>query len=114
MIYALLNGVNFRPQEARALVAGLEEGEELVLVREPGNAYDTNAIKVLHPENEIHLGYIEKDIAAELAPRMDDGEEFTCEMYSREGTIKVRLAIDREDGEEEDEALDEDDEQSIE
>lgn len=75
---AYLRGNNFRPIEAQAAFAGLIEGDSLILRREPGNQYDFNAIMVLQPESEIHLGYVAKEVAAELAPMMDEGREFRC------------------------------------
>lgn len=44
------------------------------LVREPENKYDINAIKVL--ANEKQIGYIGKEYAQILAPKMDEYEEF--------------------------------------
>lgn len=75
---AYLRGNNFRPIEAKAAFAGLIEGDALILQREAGNQYDPNAIMVIQPESEIHLGYVAKEVAAELAPLMDDNREFRC------------------------------------
>lgn len=44
------------------------------LVREPENKYDINAIKVL--ANDKQIGYIGKEYASILAPKMDEYEEF--------------------------------------
>lgn len=79
---AYLRGVNFRPIEAKAIVNQFEGGESLVLVREPGNQFDPNAIQVLDPETQIHLGYVAKEVAQELAPLMDEGLMFTCTVES--------------------------------
>lgn len=55
-------------------------GSRFRFEREPDNAYDPNAIKVLLPvRNGRHLleiGYVPAKIAAGLAPRMDEGESF--------------------------------------
>jgi hypothetical protein len=48
-------------------------GEDLpaILEREPGNPHDSNAIKVM--SGGSHIGYIPKEIAADLAVTMDSG-----------------------------------------
>lgn len=52
-----------------------------MLVREPGNQYDRNAVAI-HAPNAGLIGYINKQNAARLAKHMDSGEEysamFTC------------------------------------
>lgn len=75
---AYLRGNNFRPIEAKSIFAGLIEGDSLMLQREPGNQYDPNAIMVIHPPTEIHLGYVAKEVATELAPMMDEDRQFRC------------------------------------
>ena len=75
---AYLRGTSFRGIEAQAIAQNLIEGQELVLQREPSNAFDENAIAVLDPETQIHIGYVAKEVAADLAPEMDAGTEFTC------------------------------------
>ncbi|TVU37539.1 hypothetical protein EJB05_10858, partial [Eragrostis curvula] len=50
---------------------GRVTGREAVgLVREPLNEYDGNAIKVVN-RHTVHVGYIERSVAAVLAPLMD-------------------------------------------
>lgn len=50
------------------------------LKREPDNRYDPNAIQVFAGSDtdyglvQVHIGYIPKAVAAQLAPRMDTGE----------------------------------------
>lgn len=79
---AYLRGNNFRPIEAKVAYNELEDGDELILLREPGNQYDPNAIMVLQPDTEIHLGYVAKEVAIELASMMDEGQEFHCKVDS--------------------------------
>ena len=45
-------------------------GRKLVLRREPGNAHDANAIAVTTEAGE-QLGYVPRELAAELAPELD-------------------------------------------
>lgn len=44
-----------------------------LLVREPNNMYDENAIQV-RISGETHLGYVPRDMAAALAPKLDSGD----------------------------------------
>jgi hypothetical protein len=78
---SFLAGANFRPRDARDIVRDLGVGDELTLVRDKKNEYDANAIKVMYDGH--HLGFIERDTAARLAPLMDAEEiaglpSFTC------------------------------------
>lgn len=75
---AYLRGLSFRPIEAKNLVNQFQGGEVLTLQREASNQYDANAIMVLDPETSIHLGYVAKEVAVELAPLMDEDRYFTC------------------------------------
>lgn len=97
---AYLRGVSFRPVEAKAIVNGLEEGDALVLQREPGNAFDENAVMVLDPETQIHLGYVAKEVAVDLAPLMDAGTEFVCEVEAnamRSVLLAIAPAVETDD-----------------
>lgn len=88
--YALLNGVNFRPRESRDRVESLDFDTELRLEREPDNAYHGNAIKVM--EDEMHLGYVEADVANDIAERLDNDEPHVCTVAGRQGR-KLELLI---------------------
>lgn len=72
-------GMHFREREgvpAKAIVANFVPPVELTLEREPDNAFDAFAVKVLH--NGQHIGYIEAGVAAFLAPHLDDNVSYTC------------------------------------
>ena len=79
---AYLRGNNFRPIEAKAIFNSLVEGTGLIIEREPGNQFDPNAIMVIEPESHVHIGYVAKEVAAELAPLMDEGRFFSCKVDS--------------------------------
>jgi hypothetical protein len=94
---ANLVGVNFRPAEAREVVANLVPGDELTLERDPFNQYDENAIKVIFTElipvddlggrsfanGESHfIGFIERSIALNLAGWIDEGWTFNVRVKS--------------------------------
>jgi HIRAN domain len=53
-----------------------EPGAALVLRRDPGNEHDPNAVKVCLGGEQ--LGWVPRDLAAELAPRLDAGEEWSA------------------------------------
>lgn len=64
----------------------IKPGAELMMEREPTNPRDPNAVKV--SINEIHIGYIEKEIAGDLSDRMK-GHDIThkkCKVIGIRGT----------------------------
>jgi hypothetical protein len=67
-------GLNYRmipPQQAKlaAKVPILASFQ-----REPTNLYDGNAVEVWIDNDTLHIGYVPRDIAARLAPKIDSGE----------------------------------------
>jgi len=54
-------GVYYRTLDEISRIENLQEGEELVLFREPGNSYDRNAIKVMTKDGYV-IGYIPKNL----------------------------------------------------
>lgn len=66
---SLLTIVGMKHRGTEALVAGLPKGEPLTLVREPTNAHDPNAVRVL--ARGEHVAYIKGTQAAGLAQFMD-------------------------------------------
>jgi hypothetical protein len=83
-------GVTFTdgyPDNLRALREVMEGDEPLVaiLIRNPDNAHDKNAIQVHVPalgdENGM-IGHLTGPIAARMAPEMDDGERWAGEIES--------------------------------
>ncbi|WP_431903666.1 HIRAN domain-containing protein [Nonomuraea sp. bgisy101] len=74
-----LRGAKYKDDLARYVKAG----SELVLCREPDNAYDKDAVMVLGvvpsmgPE-PVALGYLPKGLADRLAPEMDAGRKFSA------------------------------------
>lgn len=72
-----LVGMKHHPPALQALAA-CSDGKELLLVREPTNKYDPNAIQVV-----MLLGYVKKEQAAKLAPTMDDWVNTTGDLGVR-------------------------------
>ncbi len=56
---------------------GGQPGAGLTLRRDPGNEHDANAIAV-HTVDGGQLGWVPRELAADLAPRLDAGEEWTA------------------------------------
>lgn len=72
-------GMHFREREgvpAKSIVANFMPPVQLTLEREPENAYDSFAVKVLYQGQ--HIGYIEASSSCFLAPWMDQGNVYEC------------------------------------
>jgi single-stranded-DNA-specific exonuclease len=61
-------GVTFGGRQS--VIRQMQAGEPLILRREHDNAYDRNAIRV-ERANGVQVGYISKELAAELAKQID-------------------------------------------
>jgi cold shock CspA family protein len=61
-------GVTYEGRQS--IVALLRTGEEVLLVREPDNPYDGNAIKVIRKHGQC-FGFISRHLAASLASKFD-------------------------------------------
>jgi hypothetical protein len=57
--------------------AAAAPGQPLALRRDPRNEHDANAIAVELPSGEA-LGFVPRELAAELAPRLDAGEPWSA------------------------------------
>ncbi|HEY1977407.1 MAG TPA: helicase-related protein [Candidatus Baltobacteraceae bacterium] len=74
-------GVSFEGRQD--VLAGLREGVELELRREPENAHDPNAIAVFY--GNLQLGFIKRAIAKHIAPVIDGGEPYRARIASLTG-----------------------------
>jgi hypothetical protein len=54
----------------QAAVALLTQWEQVFLVRESDNTFDSNAVRVQRWDHQ-HVGYLNRELAKILAPRMD-------------------------------------------
>jgi len=73
----------------------IKYGEAVKVQREPSNSYDKNAIKVLSNSGSM-LGYIPKNFAAVLAPKMDSGLKVSAnikEIGRRDGGLRLRINL---------------------
>lgn len=79
----------------------VQEGTEMLLVREPTNQYDKNAIKVVVKDNNIQIGYLSRDVAEKFAPMLDKGRKVNsviCMVVTGGGDLSygVNIEIDIE------------------
>lgn len=92
-IFSALVGVNFRPKEAKEIVKALEIGDTLSLESDPGNPYDANAVKVIHPETETFIGFLSRESNMETAAHLNNGCSATATVVSFLATLKPHLSI---------------------
>ncbi len=92
--FSKLVGVKF--SEMQANIALCKPGDKLTMIREPDNPFDPNAIKVY--KDKMPLGYINRDLASQLAPRIDNGNKYMCIIQAVTGGGKklhgVNIMID--------------------
>jgi hypothetical protein len=81
-------GVNHRPG-ARMRLASLLPGEQLILKREPENAYDKNAVAVY--EGEMHVGYIPAVDAPAITKALLLGLAVTAVYRGRPATTSIEV-----------------------
>ena len=72
--HSKIAGVTFNGRQA--VVQKLRTGERLSLIRERANPHDRNAIAVYSRAQQV--GYIKRELAAKLAPKIDQGAEYRC------------------------------------
>ena len=53
-------------------------GDRLLLVRQPDNPYDGNAVEVRWRNGRLLLGHLPRKIAAQIAPMLDAGSAVRC------------------------------------
>jgi single-stranded-DNA-specific exonuclease len=61
-------GVSY--ENRQSVVAQLQQGEQVLLIRQPENSYDENAVMVTR-QNGQQFGYLNRELAAMLATRLD-------------------------------------------
>lgn len=99
VIFSKIVGTSFRGND----LTELSKEAQLTLKREPENQFDSNAIAIYSDVD--HIGYIKKELAAELAPKMDKGTKITAKISEITGGtedkknigINIRLVISEAD-----------------
>ena len=77
-------GVSFRPEAVAD--ASFDPGARLVLIPEPENEHDPNAIGVWNDELSLQAGYVPRAVAAELA-----GDEQAVSLWRAGEGLRVLL-----------------------
>src|SRR5262245_4913766 len=75
-------GVSFRPEALGE--SGFDPGRRLALVPEPDNEYDPNATGIWNEERTIQIGFVPREVAAELR-----GDEQAISLRRVEGGLRV-------------------------
>lgn len=77
-------------EERQNLIGQLTGNEPCRLIPEPTNPYDKNAIAVhvAYGATTWHIGYIPKEIAAEIAPHLE-GEAIMCKIAEITGGFEL-------------------------
>lgn len=85
--YSKVRGVSRRNPDGsdrQTIASKCRRGEKLILVREPDNPRDRNAVKVMRRggflSGEQQLGYLSAEVAEEIAPLLDRGERVEAEV----------------------------------
>lgn len=97
--YTKVVGVSFEGRQDQ--IRTLEPGHRLRLHREPHNAHDPHAIKVLTDAGE-QIGYLSAKLAARLAPSVDSGTRYAVSISDITGGgedrhLGVNIYIQRQD-----------------
>lgn len=80
-----------RTEAAKQFVAGLEKGQQVMLMAEPENPIDPNAIAAYIDYERI--GYIDKDETSEVHPLLDDNHQCDAVIERRDEHITFFISI---------------------
>ena len=89
-------------ENRQELIKELKVDSEVILLRDPTNQYDKNAIAVKTKEN-IQIGWVPKKIAEVLAPEIDAGINWQAKVESIIGNeqqlkgVLIKLFLSRHD-----------------
>lgn len=75
---------------AREMIANLRRNEDLVLVREPSNPHDRNAVAV-HAADGTKLGYVPRVDAPAVAKALDLELPCACRFDGKPSTTSVTI-----------------------
>jgi hypothetical protein len=78
-------GVSYRPDALPDV--SFDPGRRLALVREPENEHDPNAVAIWNEGRTLQIGYVPRDIAAELR-----GDEQAVSLWRVDGGLRVLIA----------------------
>jgi hypothetical protein len=83
IVFAAVRGVRLGGKGALLFYMDIAVGDGVILIREPDNHVDGNAVKVHEGEYEAHIGYVQRDKAAILAKFMDAGWIYLARVVKR-------------------------------
>ncbi|SRR5579885_2815376 len=72
-----VNHVGMCDEPRQRVIATLSRDEPIFLVRMPNNPHDPNAVALFRANGE-DIGYLTRELAAEIAPRLDQGSPVTA------------------------------------
>jgi hypothetical protein len=101
-LQAEIRGHFFLGYSAKREYHSLCAGQPLILIREPHNHYDRNAILVASLCG-VRCGYVAREVAARVAPEIDAGARWLAKVYSEATKKKKAMALlwkEEGDGEE--------------
>jgi len=97
-LYTKVVGVTFNGRQEA--VASLHPGDRLRLVREPANAHDPHAVRVVGPDGR-DLGYLRAQLAGRLSPSIDVGARYHATVMAVTGggdrALGVNVFLERDD-----------------
>jgi hypothetical protein len=93
-----LAGANFRPADAKDFIKTmLNRDTKVLLQRDPTNAYDSNALKIVcldDMDDEVFIGFVPKTDNAVLAMALDADGEYSIQHTGFIGTIQPTFRIE--------------------
>ncbi|WP_027001298.1 HIRAN domain-containing protein [Hugenholtzia roseola] len=82
--------------ERQKIIAKCKKGDKLLLLPDPLNRYDKDAIKITTLRDEI-IGYLDADLALEVRRRLEEGllvKASICQIYkNKEGLLQVEVEL---------------------
>lgn len=96
VVYSKVAGVSFGNRQAHA--SQCRSGEKLIIVRDSENQYDANAVAIY--SGFFQIGFLNKDMAATIAPKIDANENVECYVEQVTGGgdfnigVNIRLEFD--------------------
>lgn len=94
----LVNLVGMSHRKSYKALMNIPENHPVLLMREPGNPHDPNAIMVL-----LHVGYVAKEHAAQITPYLDTKQEDIVggklvRLYANYAEVEIEDPIPTPDG----------------